>query len=136
MIGPLASILQLLYALFLVGVGAFGIFFLDWEVAKFYALGPAAFDGVEGATLRNQFRFLKAIELTFGIFAIVYRKDILAGGLNCTIFLAGLFLGAFARGLSWILDGTPLPIYQAFFFAEIIILIVIWLNARRAMAKP
>ena len=136
MIGPLASVLQLLYALFLVGVGTMGIFFLDWEAAKYYALGVEAFEGVEGATLRNQFRFLKAVELTFGIFALVYRKDILAGGLNCTIFLAGLFLGAFARGLAWVMDGTPLPIFQAFLFSEVLILIVVWLNARRALAKP
>lgn len=136
MIGPLASILQLFYALFLMGVGAYGIFFLDWEVSTFYALGPEAFVGTEGATLRNQFRFLKAIELAFGIFAIVYRRDILSGGLNCTIFLTGVFLGAFARGLSWILDGTPLPAYRAFLLAEVVIFLAVWLNARRAMARP
>jgi hypothetical protein len=136
MIGPLASILHLLYTLFLLAVGAWGIFFLDWEVASFYALGPDAFDGVAGATLHNQFRFLKAIELTFGIFSFVYRKDILAGGLNCTIFLAGVFLGIFARGLSWLLDGTPHPAFQTFFVAEILIFLFVWLNARQAMAKP
>lgn len=136
MIGPVASILQLLYALFLVGVGAFGIFWLDWEVATFYGMGADVFEGAEGATLRNQFRFLKAIELTFGIFAIFYRRDILAGGLNCTIFLIGVFLGGFARSLSWALDGTPLPIYQWFLFAEILVFVFVWLNARRAMAKP
>lgn len=136
MIGPLASLLQLLYALFLAGVGAWGIFFLDWEMAALYGLGPEAFDGIAGATLRNQFRFLKAVELTFGIFALVCRRDILAGGLHCTIFLAGVALGAFARALSWVLDGTPLPVFQAFLLAEVAIFLVVWLNARRAPARP
>lgn len=136
MIGPLASFLHLVYTLFLLGVGAWGIFFLDWEAATFYALGPDAFEGTAGATLLNQFRFLKAIELTFGIFSFVYRKDILAGGLNCTIFLTGVFLGAFARGLSWLLDGTPHMAFQTFFFAEVLIFLTVWLNARQAMAKP
>ena len=136
MIGPVASILHLIYTLFLLAVGAWGIFCLDWELATFYALGPDAFDGVAGATLRSQFRHLSAIELTFGIFSFVYRKDILAGGLNCTIFLVGVGLGAFARALSWALDGAPLQAYQTFLFFEIVTLLIVWMNARQAMAKP
>jgi hypothetical protein len=136
MTGPLASILQLLYALFLVGTGAWGIFCLDWNVAKLLTTGHEAFGSIEGATLGNQFRFLHAMELTFGLFALVYRKDILAGGLNCTIFLVGAFLGAFARGLSWALDGTPLPDYQRVLFFEIVTFLFVWLNARQALAKP
>ncbi len=136
MIGAVASILQLIYALSLVCIGGWGIFALDWELGTFYGLGPDAMEGAEGATLRNQFRFLKAVELTFGIFSIVYRKDILAGGLNCTIFLAGLFMGAFARGLSWAMDGTPHGAFQFFLIAEVVIFIAVWLNARRAMTKP
>lgn len=136
MIGPIASILQLLYALSLAAIGLWGIFFLDWEIARFYTSPGAAMDWADNATLRNQFRFLKAVELTFGIFSLIYRRDILAGGLNCTIFLAGLFLGAFARGLSWLLDGTPQPAFQGFFWAEVVIFLAVWLSARAAMAKP
>ncbi len=136
MIGPIASILHLIYTLFLLAVGVWGIFFLDWEVTTFYALGPDPFDGIAGASLRSQLRHLSAIELTFGIFSFVYRKDILAGGLNCTIFLAGVGLGAFARALSWALDGAALQAYQTVLFFEIVTFLFVWLNARQATAKP
>lgn len=135
MIGALASILQLVYAAFLIAVGAFGMFFLHWELAMFYGLGPESFQGTDGATLLNQFRFLKAIELTFGVFCLIYRRDILAGGLACTIFLTGLALGAFARGSSWVFDGTPHTAFIWFLIAEIVIFCVVWLNARRVLSE-
>lgn len=134
MIAVLASILQLIYAVFLVGVGAFGLFYLHWELGTFYGLGPDDLQGKDGATLLNQFRFLKSIELTFGIFSLIYRRDILSGGLNCTIFLTGLALGAFARASSWIFDGTPHTSFLFYLFAEVTIFCVVWLNAKRALS--
>ncbi len=125
MIGPIASILHLIYTLFLLAVGVWGIFCPDGSDTQTTA-----------STLLNQLRFLNAILLTFGIFSFVYRKDILAGGLNCTIFLAGVGLGAFARALSWALDGAPMQAYQTFLFFEIVTFLFVWLNARQAMAKP
>ena len=135
-IGPVASVVQLLYALFLVCVGAWGIFFLDWEMARFYGLSGADVDGVQGATLRNQFRFLKAIELAFGLFGLIYRRDILMGGLAGTVFMTGIALGAFARALSWMLDGTPDGAFQTFLWLEIFVFIVMWLNARESADRP
>jgi len=134
MIGVLASVLQLIYAVFLVGVGALGLFYLQWELSTFYGLTTNDFQGKDGATLLNQFRFLKSIELTFGIFSLIYRRDILSGGLNCTIFLTGLALGAFARASSWVFDGTPHSSFLFYLFAEVIIFSVIWLNAKQALS--
>lgn len=136
MIGVLASISQLIYAVFLVGVGAYGMFYLHWELSTFYGLGPDHFQGKDGATLLNQFRFLKSIELVFGIFSLVYRRDILSGGLNCTIFLCGLAFGAFARTSSWIFDGTPHSSFIFYLFAEITVFCLVWLNAKRALSTP
>lgn len=135
MIGVLANTLQLAYAAFLVAAGAIGMFYLHWELVTFYGLGPESFKGADGATLLNQIRFFKAIELTFGIFCLIYRRDIMAGGLACTIFLTGLALGVFARGLSWIFDGTPHPLFIWFLIAEIIVFCVVWLNARRVLSE-
>jgi Domain of unknown function (DUF4345) len=125
MIGPLANILQLLCTLILIGLGARGMFWPDWSA------GDSA-----ATAMHHQLRFLNAILLTFGLFSLVYRKDILAGGLNCTIFLTGLFLGAFARAVSWVLDGTPLTASQLFLLFQTVTFLFVWLNARKAMAKP
>ncbi len=135
-LGPVASLLQLFYTLFLIAVGFWGIFFLDWELAHFYGLEAGDFQGVAGATLRNQFRFLKAIELTFGLFSLLCRRDILAGGLASLIFLTGVALGIFARALSWLLDGTPYCAFQTFLWLELLVFIIVWLNARNAAQKP
>lgn len=135
-LAPLASVMQLLYALFLVAVGAFGIFFLDWEVATFYGLHDPDFEGVAGATLRNQFRFLKAIELGFGLFGLFYRREIMAGGLAASVFLIGVALGAFARALSWWLDGTPAMAFQIFLWLELLVLVTLWLHVRAGAQKP
>jgi hypothetical protein len=134
MIGVLSSVLQFIYAAFLVGVGAFGMFYLHWELSTFYGIGPDDLQGQDGATLLNQFRFLKSIELAFGIFSLVYRRDILSGGLNCTIFLACLALGAFARASSWIFDGTPHTSFLLYLLAEVTIFLVVWLNAKRVLS--
>ncbi|MGJ8623889.1 MAG: DUF4345 family protein [Yoonia sp.] len=135
MIGALASVLQLGYTLFLICVGAFGMFFLHWEISTFYGLADVDLQGIDGATLLNQFRFLKAIELAFGLFCLIYRRDILSGGLACTICLVGLGLGVFARACSWMFDGTPHTSFIWYLVIEAVIFCMIWLNARRVMAE-
>jgi hypothetical protein len=130
MIGPIATALQLFYALSLVCIGAFGMLTLEWELARFYGIDVLSLSGQEGATLLNQFRFLKAIELSFGLYSLAFRRDIMAGGLACTLFLCGLGLGAFARGMSMVLDGWPDAAFVAFFAAEVIIFVFVFLNAR------
>jgi len=135
MIGPIATTLQLIYALFLVAVGAYGVFYLHWELAYFYGIDADTLTGRNGATLLNQFRFLKAIELTFGLYCLLFRRDIMAGGLACTLFLSGLGLGFFSRGLSMVLDGRPHGAFVFFMVAEIVIFVVVWLNARHVAAN-
>ena len=71
MIGPLATTAQALYALFLVAVGGYGMFSLSWELSTFYGLEIEALRAEKsGTTFLNQLRFLKATELTFGLFAL------------------------------------------------------------------
>ena len=135
MIGPIATTLQLIYALFLVAVGAYGVFWLQWELATFYGIDAATLAGRDGATLLNQFRFLKAIELTFGLFCLLYRRDIMAGGLACTLFLAGVGFGFCGRGLSMVLDGRPHGAFVFFMLVEGVIFAVVWLNARHVAAN-
>lgn len=134
MIGPIATALQLIYALFLVAVGAYGTVCLQWELASFYGIDASTLTGRNGATLLNQFRFLKAIELSFGLFCLLFRRDIMAGGLACTLFLSGLGLGVFSRGLSMVLDGRPHGAFIFFLLAEIVIFVCVWLNARHVAA--
>lgn len=136
MIGPLATSVQALYALFLIGVGGYGMFSLGWELSAFYGLDIEALRAEDtGTTLLNQLRFLKATELTFGLFALFYRRDIMAGGLATTVFLYGLALGAFARLLSWGMDGMPSHLFIWFPLLEMLIFALVYLNARQVQAK-
>lgn len=135
MIGPLATLLQLVYALFLVAVGAYGILFLDWELATFYGIDRSTLTGSEGATLLNQMRFLKAVELSFGLFCLLFRRDILSGGQASLVFMTGLFLGVAARSLSLILDGAPNSLFVFFLVAETFIFVVMLLHLRLVAAE-
>jgi hypothetical protein len=118
------------YSLMLIGIGFAGVFVADWELARVFGLGPAALAGPHAADFLNQYRFLKAVEAAFGLFCLVHRRDILAGGPSSVTFLAGCALGVFARAWSWRVDGTPRPVFLVFLGLEAATLLLVWRQAR------
>lgn len=74
---------------------------------------------------------MRAAEAAFGLFCLCHRRDILAGGPNGAIFLAGCALGIFARSWSWAIDGTPRTAFIVFLILEAATFLLVWTEARR-----
>lgn len=127
--GAVAATFQLIYALFLIVVGTVGLFCVRWELQVLYGLDLAQVG--DAASFVSQYRFLKAVELAFGVFAFLQRREILAGGVECLIFLIGLAAGILARSLAWVSDGTPNPVFLLFMAFEIVTLLLVWAHTSR-----
>ena len=76
-------------------------------------------------SILSQYRFLRALELGFGLFAVVYRKEIFKKTSMNVLFLIIMGSGILARTISWVADGLPGKIHLFFMFYELIGLLVI-----------
>jgi hypothetical protein len=123
------------YALMLVGVGASGILIAPWELARVFGVDLSAMGEQERATLLNQYRFLKAVELAFGLFCVCYRREISRRGRALRVFLAGLSAGVIARMGSWLADGTPRAVFLVLMMLELATGVLVW-HASRRTAVP
>ena len=115
------------YALMLVGVGASGLFIAPWELRTVFGLPLGTLPDIVEATLLNQYRFLKSLELAFGIFCLAWRHEIFRRGRAHTVFVAGVVLGVSARLGSWAINGRPQTTFLIFAALELItVLLVAW----------
>lgn len=119
------------YALMLVGVGASGMLVAGWELPTVFAIDLNAMGDPQRATLLNQYRFLKAVELAFGIFCIAYRREIFLRPRDLHVFLGGLSAGVAARLGSWIVDGRPHLAFIVFMALELATGVLVWIAARQ-----
>ena len=81
--------------------------------------------------LLSQYRFLRALELGFGIFSLVFRKEIFAESRFNTLFLIIMASGIIARLVSIVADGIPNELSFIFMSYEFIGLIVIYLYTKK-----
>ena len=98
-------------------------------------LDPPSWPADVRATMLNQYRFLKAVELGAGLFCLAFRRDILAGGRPAGVFLAIVALGVAARTTAWIADGRPATLFVIFLVLEIVVLVVVLLHLRQAHGR-
>jgi uncharacterized protein DUF4345 len=128
------------YATFLiVSGGVLGLLVPRWGPLDFEVYARAIFrldvsSEVMASTL-NQYRFMKSAEFGFGLFAVLFRREIFTIPRFNYFFLGILFLGAFERGLSMLVDGRPHGAYIGFAIAETVIGLVILLHSRRTLAR-
>jgi hypothetical protein len=123
-----ASVLYFAYSAMLVGVGAAGVVLARWELATIFAFDVTALGPVGSATMLNQYRFLKSVELGAGIYSLMLRRRILAGEREAAAFLALVAGGCFARIVAWIVDGQPTALFIGFLAAEILTFVVVGLH--------
>lgn len=121
------------YVAMLLGVGGSGVFVAAWELARVFFIDLAPLAAVDRATAVDQYRFLKAMELSFGVFAAAYRREIFSSRKANRVFLAGVGAGVFARALSLPLDGRPRPMFVAFLVLEIVCGIVVYAYSRKTL---
>ncbi len=134
-IAPAASILQLGYGLMLKAVGAAGILTAPWELRTVFHLDPAAWPHEVHATFLNQYRFLKAVEFSAGVFCIAYHKTVLTGGRAAWVFLVLVVAGVAARTLSWVVEGAPSALFLTFLALESLVFAAVALHLSSADAR-
>jgi hypothetical protein len=108
--------------------GAFGPARLDQR--WLFDLEVDGMDGTAAASLLSQYRFLRAIELGYGLVAARCWRQIFSDRRFGGPFLLVMGLGVAARvaGLAW--DGSPGPLFWFFLVTEAIGVAVIWFVAR------
>jgi hypothetical protein len=82
------------------------------------------------ANLLAQYRFLRVVELGFGLAALVYWRRIFARGAFNAWFLAIMGAGVAARLLSLVVDGVPSAAMLAFLAWELVGVVVIFAYTR------
>ncbi|HSJ66663.1 MAG TPA: DUF4345 family protein [Anditalea sp.] len=104
--------------------GAFIYPSLDFEVM--FDLNLSQLTDFEKINLLSQYRFLRALELGFGLFALLYVKEIFSDFKFNRLFLTIMGVGILARIFSWLFDGKPSYLTMFFLFYEAIGWIVIF----------
>jgi hypothetical protein len=119
------------YVATLVAAGAWGVVGARvdmWVLLRLHleSLSPRA-----ATNLLSQYRFLRAIELGFGSFALLFRREIYRVRAFNRLFLAVMGCGVGARLLSLAVDGRPSPSMYAFLGWELVGVVLIYLATRR-----
>ena len=87
------------------------------------------------ANVMSQYRFLRALELGFGLWAFVYRDEIHRRRPHNRLFLFTMGSGVTGRLLSLRFDGSPSPAMYAFLAWELAGVPVIYADTRRTLAS-
>ena len=118
----------------LVLLGGLGIFTGKWELGTIFQIDLGRMSHEAQDSLLNQYRFLKAVEFGFGIFCVLFRREIYQD-LRCNrLFLSVVFLGAAARVLSIAVDGWPHWAFTGVTVLEILTFLVVALYSRGTLA--
>jgi len=87
------------------------------------------------ANVLTQYRFLRAMELGYGLFAIGFRKEIFSVKKFNALFLIIMLAGVLARVVSLIDDGSPSWLFYFFMIYEGVGVIIIYLYTREHVKK-
>jgi hypothetical protein len=121
------------YVLTLIVAGAWGLVAARWDMGALFDLDLKLLPATTAASLLSQYRFLRAIELGFGLFAWCFRDQIYTQRTHNRVFLAGMGAGVLARLFSIALDGNPKLIFHLFLLFELVGIVIIWLRSRKML---
>lgn len=113
------------YALLLIIAGAWGVVGARIDQRVLLGLDLNRLDSLTSASVVTQYRFLRAIELGFGIFAILFKQEIYTEPRFTHLFLYTMAAGVVARLVSLVLDGRPRKIFYFFIASEAIGVVLI-----------
>lgn len=123
------------YVWFLIVFGGLGVFTAKLDQQILYKLNTDSLNPQTATSLLSQYRFFRAIECGFGIFAFTCRKAIFEKRFFNRLFLGTMFGGVVARAVSLILDGRPFPAFYAFLLSELVGGILIFIYSRTTLEK-
>jgi hypothetical protein len=118
------------YVGLLIVAGGWGVLGAKLDHRLLFGLDPGSMERRTGASLISQYRFLRAIECGFGLFALLWRHEIFTERSFNRLFLATMTLGVVARVVSLLLEGRPRPIFYFFLGSEAIGAILIFAYTR------
>jgi hypothetical protein len=118
------------YVATLIAAGAWGVVGARLDMSVLLRLDLADLPARAEANLLSQYRFLRAIELGFGLFALVYRSQIYRLTSYNRLFLSVMACGVAARLLSVVVDGTPSFGMYLFLGWELVGVVLIFLATR------
>lgn len=124
------------YVVTLIVAGAFGALFAPQDLQILVGLDPATLPPQVALDLMSQTRFLRAIELGFGVFAIVWRRQIFSDPVFNRFFLAAMSGGIVARAIGAVVNGPPRWHMWVFALVELAGVIVIYAYTRKTMRVP
>ena len=122
------------YVALLIVAGAWGIVDARLDMRVLLQLHVHDLPHRTAANLLSQYRFLRAIELGFGVFALTQRRRIYSVRSNNRLFLSVMAAGVAARFISFAFDGTPSWWMFVFLGWELVGVVLIFLATRSGLA--
>lgn len=120
-----------LYVAALLLVGASGMLIAPWELTHVFHVPLAAMPERAMATIVNQYRFLKGMELACGCFGWWWRLEIFSDRRYLRLFLVIVWAGVAGRLLAVALEGVPTALFVAFLLIEAITgVLMLWTYTR------
>ena len=92
------------------------------------------FDNFTSVNLLSQYRFLRAIELGFGVFSIIFVKEIFGEKKFNKLFLFIMASGVLARIVSIFAEGLPSYLMLFFLIYELLGVTIIFLYTRKRVS--
>ncbi len=120
------------YLVMVLGLGAGGILVAQWELTHVFDVPLDQMDASARATLLNHYRFLRSVEVGFGTFMLLGRREIFLPTTYSRIFIIGAFANGGSRVLSMVMDGVPHWAFVTFAVLELTAAVLVWICARKA----
>lgn len=116
--------------------GLWGAFLgADFDQQYLFELNTETLAETTRIDLLSQYRFLRAMEFGYGLFAVVFRKEIFSIRKFNLVYLAIMLSGVLARVVSLVDDGSPSALFYFFLIFESVGVVVIYLYCKNRIKK-
>ena len=105
--------------------GGWGVVGARWDQRHLLGYDPTTLTPLASACVISQYRFLRALELGFGLYSWRFRQEIFSKRPYNALFLSIMSLGVAARLLSLAVDGRPSGWFYAFLISELVGVVLI-----------
>jgi hypothetical protein len=124
------------YILLVIAAGFWGAFINPaFDHKLLFDLDVNTLNDYTRINMLSQFRFLRALELGFGIFSILFVKEIFSQQNLNRLFLITMTLGVLGRLLSIIADGWPSMLMLTFMGFELVGVIAISFYSKKIIPR-
>ncbi len=124
------------YVLTLIAAGAFGMLLPRLDARYLLGLDITQLSPLTAATTMSQYGFLRAMEIGFGVFAVVFRNEIFHDKVFNRLFLAIMACGIASRILGLVFDGIPSVPMLFFLTFELVGIVLIFAFTRMTLCRP